>query len=229
MGKSDELRVQIRSDEVYIWGLFTKESCRIRRNNAYCCDGCVLYTRRENTTWIIEQAGMMQVVQRYYRRIKNARRAKFCKLNEKSVMLVQFRYSTNSLYKLPPSLLCWKKIEQERMDTPITKKSKGILLFFNFIKRTIPQNYLILVTRRFLHGRKNEKKENKNSLSWWYFPLRRGEKKKEKYLSRIVPWNCVLWEGERKYLTNKHEDDARFNPVINMEWQMYTRWHGLKR
>lgn len=22
---------------------------------------------------------------------------------------------------------------------------------------------------------------------------------------------------ERKYLTNKHEDDARFNPVINME------------
>lgn len=90
MGKSDELRVQIRSDEAYIWGLFTKESCRIRRNNAYCCDGCVLYTRRENTTWIIEQAGMMQVVQRYYRRIKNARRAKFCKLNEKSVMLVQF-------------------------------------------------------------------------------------------------------------------------------------------
>lgn len=180
MGKSDELRVQIRSDEVYIWGLFTKESCRIRRNNAYCCDGCVLYTRRENTTWIIEQAGMMQVVQRYYRRIKNARRAKFCKLNEKSVMLVQFRYSTNSLYKLPPSLLCWKKIEQERMDTPITKKSKGILLFFNLIKRTIPQNYLILVTRRFLYGRKNEKKENKNSLSWWYFPLRRGEKKKRK-------------------------------------------------
>lgn len=24
-------------------------------------------------------------------------------------------------------------------------------------------------------------------------------------------------ERERKYLTNKHEDDARFNPVINME------------
>ena len=181
MGKSDELRVQIRNDEAYIWGLFTKESCRIRRNNAYCCDGCVLYTRRENTTWIIEQAGMMQVVQRYYRRIKNARRAKFCKLNEKSVMLVQFRYSTNSLYKLPSNLLCWEKIEQEeRMDTPIMKKSKGILLFFNLIKRTIPQNYLILVTRRFLHGRKNEKRENKNSLSWWYFPLRRGEKKKEK-------------------------------------------------
>lgn len=47
------------------------------------------------------------------------------------------------------------------MDTSITKKSKRILLFFNLMKRTIPQNYLILVTRRFLHRRKNEKKENK--------------------------------------------------------------------
>lgn len=228
MGKSDELRVQIRNDEAYIWGLFTKESCRIRRNNAYCCDGCVLYTRRENTTWIIEQAGMMQVVQRYYRRIKNARRAKFCKLNEKSVMLVQFDTRLTRYINFHPAFSVERK-SSKREWTPITKKSKGILLFFNLIKRTIPQNYLILVTRRFLHGRKNEKKENKNSLSWWYFLLRRGEKKKEKYLSRIVPWNCVLWEGERKYLTNKHEDDARFNPVINMEWQMYTRWHGLKR
>lgn len=178
MGKSDELRVQIRSDEVYIWGLFTKESCRIRRNNAYCCDGCVLYTRRENTTWIIEQAGMMQVVQRYYRRIKNARRAKFCKLNEKSVMLVQFDTRLTRYINFHPAFSVERK-SSKREWTPITKKSKGILLFFNLIKRTIPQNYLILVTRRFLHGRKNEKKENKNSLSWWYFPLRRGEKKKK--------------------------------------------------
>lgn len=197
MGKSDELRVQIRNDEAYIWGLFTKESCRIRRNNAYCCDGCVLYTRRENTTWIIEQAGMMQVVQRYYRRIKNARRAKFCKLNEKSVMLVQFDTRLTRYINFH-SVFSVERKSSKREWTPITKKSKGILLFFNLMKRTIPQNYLILVTRRFLHGRKNEKKENKNSLSWWYFPLRRGEKKKEKYLSRIVPWNCVLWERERE-------------------------------
>lgn len=100
------------------------------------------------------------------------------------------------------------------------------------MKRTIPQNYLILVTRRFLHGRKNEKKENKNSLSWWYFPLRRGEKKKRKvpFSNRSMELRSLRErERERKYLTNKHEDDARFNPVINMEWQMYTRWHGLKR
>lgn len=115
----------------YIWGLFTEESCRIRRNNAYCCDGCVLYTRRENTTWIIEQAGMMQVVQRYYRRIKNACRAKFCKLNEKSVMLVQFRYSTNSLYKLPSNLLLREnRASWKREWTLRSRKNRKEFYFF---------------------------------------------------------------------------------------------------
>lgn len=48
------------------------------------------------------------------------------------------------------------------------------------------------------------------------------KKKKEKCLSHKslfykLNHGIAFFEKERKYLTNKHEDDARFNPVINME------------
>lgn len=43
------------------------------------------------------------------------------------------------------------------------------------------------------------------------------KKKKSTFLESCHGIAFFERERERKYLTNKHEDDARFNPVINME------------
>lgn len=46
------------------------------------------------------------------------------------------------------------------------------------------------------------------------------EVKKKKKSTFLESYHGIAFferERERKYLTNKHEDDARFNPVINME------------